>query len=132
MMLHHPYPSDSFSLPPLSVILDLSLCHCCLSSEKHFKHSFIEAICVVCRAPFGLIKKVEVVGEFRNITRERGPMAFILHEARQWVKASPVPQEAGTTFSSSSSASPGCQAPGLFLELPYLVPLDAWPALLLY
>lgn len=44
-------------------------------------------------------------------------MALILHEASQWLKASPVPQEAGTTFSSSSSASPGCQAPGLFLGI---------------
>lgn len=116
-MLPHPYPSDSFSLPPLSVILDLSLCHCCLSSEKHFKHCFIEAACVVCRVPVGLIEKVEVVGEFRNITKVHGPMAFILHEARQWFKASPVPQEAGTTFFSSSSASPGRQTPGLFLGI---------------
>lgn len=44
-------------------------------------------------------------------------MAFILHAASQWLKASPIPQEAGTTFSSSSAASPGCQAPGLLLGI---------------
>lgn len=88
-----------------------SPCHCRLDSEKHF----IEAVCVVCIALVGLIEEVEVVGEFRNITREHGPVAFILHEASQWLKASRVPREAGTTLSSSSSASPGCHAPGLFL-----------------
>lgn len=34
-----------------------------------------------------LIKKVEVAGEFRNITRNHGLISFV-HEARQWLKAS--------------------------------------------
>lgn len=64
-----------------------SLCHCCLGSEKRFRHSLMEAVCAVCSALVVLIEKVEVVGEFRNITREHGLVAFV-HETRQWLKAS--------------------------------------------
>lgn len=107
---------------PFLYLLCLSLwifpfCHCHLDSEKHFRHSFIEAVRAVCMSLLSLIEKVEVVAEFRNITKEHGPVAFVLHEGSQCLKASPVPQEAGTTFSSSSSASPGCQARGLFLGI---------------
>lgn len=86
VLLPHRYPSDSFSLSPLSAWI-CSLCHCCLDSEKHFRHNLIEAACAVCRALSVVIKKVEVVGEFRNITRKHGLMIFV-HEARQWLKAS--------------------------------------------
>lgn len=127
----YPYLLDSFSLSPLSFWI-CSLCHCCLDSEKRFRHSLIEAVCAVCHALVVLIVKVEVVGEFRNIMKMHGLVAFV-HEARQWLKAShPFPRRQvllspPPCLLLQSAKQSTWPVPGN-----YPVPLDLSPALLSY